>query len=410
MNEIKVSIIVPIYNVEKYLKKCMDTIIHQTLKDIEIICVNDGSTDKSRKIIEKYAKKDPRIIILDKENGGLSSARNAGMKIARGEYLGFVDSDDWVDKTMFEKLYNNAKQFDSQMSICAVHKYDDRTKKLLYDDPYFTLGYFDESFDNRTFNHHQTLDFMFDVCVMAWNKIYKREFIEEHQIFYPDGLIFEDGPFFFAGYLKMDRVSLVRDFLYYYRINRANSIVQKGDKNFVNIFDVTEMIWKEMRTQPYFESIKYDFVEKKFHDISYRFQIMKKDYQEDFYNRLKGFEPLFGEGLYDWERIREQNKWTHEHMNIIANQTYEDYLFYLSGGAYRHRAPLKDKIKFKIMEILYYTPDHYTFKYKKHIKTIKKEPRQLVDVWYQDDFLYIRLPKIKLKFRFNYSELEKKYK
>ena len=107
MNNIKVSVIVPVYNCEKYLKKCLDSLVNQTLKDIEIICVNDGSTDNSGRILEEYT--DSRIKIITKENGGLSSARNAGIAVAKGEYLGFVDSDDWVDLDFYEKLYNTAK-------------------------------------------------------------------------------------------------------------------------------------------------------------------------------------------------------------------------------------------------------------------------------------------------------------
>jgi glycosyltransferase involved in cell wall biosynthesis len=136
MNEIKVSVIIPVYNVEKYIKKSLESVMNQTLKEIEIICVNDGTKDNSRKIIEEYAQKDERIKIIDKENGGLSSARNAGMEIARGEYLGFVDSDDWIEETMYEKLYEKAKADESQMVICAVHKYDDKSKKIVDDDRY----------------------------------------------------------------------------------------------------------------------------------------------------------------------------------------------------------------------------------------------------------------------------------
>ena len=122
---VKISVIVPVYNVENYLKKCIDSIINQTFQDIEIICVNDGSTDNSRKILEEYKNKDSRIKIIDKENGGLSSARNAGIKTAEGEFLSFIDSDDWIDKTMLEKLYKNITGLNSDISICAVHRFDE---------------------------------------------------------------------------------------------------------------------------------------------------------------------------------------------------------------------------------------------------------------------------------------------
>ena len=108
--KIKVSIIVPVYNVEKYLKRCLDSITNQTLKELEIICINDGSTDNSLKILKQYAHKDKRISIINKQNEGLSVARNTGMEAASGEYIGFVDSDDWIDLDFYKKLYTTAKK------------------------------------------------------------------------------------------------------------------------------------------------------------------------------------------------------------------------------------------------------------------------------------------------------------
>ena len=114
----KVSVIIPVYNVEDYLEKCLDSVINQTLKDIEIIVVNDGSPDNSQKIIDKYRKKDKRIISVMKENGGQASARNLGIKKSHGEFLCFVDSDDWIELDMLEVLYNNAKENHSDIVTC----------------------------------------------------------------------------------------------------------------------------------------------------------------------------------------------------------------------------------------------------------------------------------------------------
>ena len=106
----KVSVIVPVYNVEKYIEKCLESLVNQTLKDIEIIIVNDGSKDKSEKIINKFLSKYKNIVYVEKQNGGLSDARNYGMKYAKGEYIAFLDSDDYVDTTIYEKMYNKAKE------------------------------------------------------------------------------------------------------------------------------------------------------------------------------------------------------------------------------------------------------------------------------------------------------------
>lgn len=117
---VKVSIIVPVYNVEKFLEKCLDSLVNQTLHDIEIICINDGSTDKSLEILKSFANKDKRITVIDKQNEGPSVARNVGLEKAQGEYIGFVDSDDWVDLDFYEKLYNSAINNGADISTASI--------------------------------------------------------------------------------------------------------------------------------------------------------------------------------------------------------------------------------------------------------------------------------------------------
>ena len=114
----KVSVIIPVYNVEKYLSECLDSVVNQTLKDIEIICVNDGSPDGSAAILEEYAQKDNRIKVITQENRGLSEARNSGLKIASGEYIAFLDSDDYIDLKFFEQLYKRGIESNSDVVVC----------------------------------------------------------------------------------------------------------------------------------------------------------------------------------------------------------------------------------------------------------------------------------------------------
>ena len=127
---IKVSIIIPVYNVERYLPKCLDSVINQTLRDIEIICIDDCSTDGSYEILQEYASKDDRIIVLKQEtNQGQGVARNRGIDIAKGEYIGFVDPDDWIELDMYEKMYNQAKNLNSEIVICNINRYNEESKK-----------------------------------------------------------------------------------------------------------------------------------------------------------------------------------------------------------------------------------------------------------------------------------------
>ena len=131
MNNIQVSVIIPVYNVEQYLRQCLDSVINQTYKDTEIIIVNDCSPDNSLQIIKEYQQKDDRIVLLDlKQNVGLGFARNAGMKVARGKYITFIDSDDWVTKDYVEVLYNTIEKYQYDVISPDFYEYDDITQKV----------------------------------------------------------------------------------------------------------------------------------------------------------------------------------------------------------------------------------------------------------------------------------------
>lgn len=393
----KVSVIIPVYNVEKYLRECLDSVINQTLKDIEIICVNDGSTDNSRDILEDYSQRDYRVRIIDKKNGGLSSARNAGMKAARGEFLSFIDSDDWIDSMMLEKLYKSIQDNDSDISICAVHLFDETTKCIDDSSKYYTLEVFDESFDNRAFSYKDTKPFIMDVCIMAWNKLYRRSLIEQYGAEFPEGLIFEDGPFFFSIFFKTERISIVRDFLYYYRINRKNSIIQKAGKKFLDIIDVAELMYEKIKDLEDFEDIRYTFFAKKIEDFIYRFEHLKPKYKRKFAEKLKKESSLVYESM-----ILEP---------LIHGKLMYNYFMFknLITGSLMFYEIKKFKIKsmYKVIEILYKEQGVYFLKYKKHIIRLKKHP-DIFDIYYDNDKIIIKIfKKLKFRFPFKYSKLER---
>ncbi len=395
--EIKVSVIVPVYNVKKYLAKCLDSIIAQTLKDIEIICVNDGSSDGSDKVLEEYKKKDSRIQVINRKNGGLSAARNTGMPYAKGKYIGFVDSDDYIEPTMYELMYYNAEHFQSQMVICAAHKIDDTTGIVFDDDPYYTLGYFPKELDNRAFTHVDTKDFFQDLCVMAWNKLYLRSFLEEKNAKFPDGYIFEDGPFFTDIYFDMDRVTIVRDFLYCYRVNRANSIVCKGDKDFTDIFYVVNKMLNNLRKTPYFDEVKAYFLRKKFKDMRYRYQVIQGRYKKMYYDQWREFWLNIDKETLEDDKFKEKYPYTYRNIKLVRDNDYFHY----------RKEFVIERCKHKIMEILHMNPKVYTFKIGKFHFCVKKRPK-IFDWWYDKDRMFIAIYwlKIKFDFPFMYTELE----
>jgi glycosyltransferase involved in cell wall biosynthesis len=213
-----ISIIVPIYNVQEYLYRCVDSIINQTYKNLEIILVDDGSPDNCPQICDDYAKKDNRIKVVHKENGGLSDARNAGMKVATGEYISFIDSDDYVSLDFIQTLYNTMILENSDIVECNVvkfyennylDKYEDDLKILNYD----TVKGLSALISENPFHQH------------VWNKLYKADLVLD--IFYPVGKLNEDEFWTYQVFGRAKKVSKLNKTMYYY-FQRANSIMGKS--------------------------------------------------------------------------------------------------------------------------------------------------------------------------------------
>lgn len=212
-----ISIIVPVYNVERYLERCINSILNQTFKNFELILVDDGSTDKSGEICDSFAGYDKRIRVIHKKNGGLSSARNVGLDVSIGKYIGFVDSDDWIDEFMYEKLYRNMIKTKSDIVICNFSRVYEENLNMVKSNIYNNKV--------RVFNNIETLEQLYNdkyIFVVAWNKLYKKELFDE--IKYKEGVICEDE--FIAPYLlyKCKRTAYIPDSLYYY-YQREGSII-----------------------------------------------------------------------------------------------------------------------------------------------------------------------------------------
>ena len=210
---IKVSVIIPVYNVEKYLEECLQSVCNQTLKDIEIICINDGSKDKSGQILKDFAQKDKRIVLIEQKNQGVSIARNNGLKAATGKYISFIDSDDMVEPDFFEKLYLSAEKYNVDIAIAGYKKINKR--KLIKTH----LRYWkNEKITQRTKMLETLLRTAF-----VWNKLYKKELIIKNQIYFPEHKTYEDG--FWSPQIAAcaKSVCTVRGTYYLYRYN-FNSI------------------------------------------------------------------------------------------------------------------------------------------------------------------------------------------
>lgn len=235
----KVSVIVPFYNVEGYIEKCLETLVNQTLQDIEIILVNDGSKDRSVNIVKKFQRNYPeKIVYLEKENGGLSDARNYAIPYAKGEYIAFLDSDDYVEKDMYQKMYNLAVKEDSDMVECDFcWEYPDKTRK--------DIGEI----------YYGTKEMIEKIRVVAWNKLIKKEILEDTKIQFPKGYRYEDVEFTYKLIPYIKKVSFLKEVCIHY-IQRKGSISNSQNERTREIFDVLEHVLQYYKKIGIYEKYK----------------------------------------------------------------------------------------------------------------------------------------------------------
>lgn len=219
----KISIVIPIYNVEKYIHRCIESILQQSLIELEIILINDGSTDKCGEICDEYAKIDKRIKVIHKKNEGVSSARNAGIDNARGEYIGFIDADDYIDKNMYKELYNSIKKYNSDIAISsfsfvkndAEDPQDVSNKRLIYDKNEAIKNYFNMTYP---FNYS-----------FLWNKLFKKELFDGVRL-NTNILVQEDTEIMLKIYNKSTRVVYIGQSLYFYQLGHGSVTSNKISK------------------------------------------------------------------------------------------------------------------------------------------------------------------------------------
>lgn len=253
-NMCKISIITPVYNVEKYLKKCIDSILNQTLNDFELFIVDDGSVDNCGRIADEYAKRDSRVTVIHKKNGGAPSARNEGIKRAKGKYMYFPDSDDWIEEDYLEKLYNIAEKYDSDMVISGfTMEYFENNKEQSYkvSVPQKIYGNKKEVRDNI----HSYFNNM--MMAVPWNKLYKSSYIKNKQLLFPN-LKWDDLHFNMEVIKDISNIAISESSGYHFFRSRAGSET-------TTVFD--GMLYKKRREQ--FEHIMevYNYWEKKEENI-----------------------------------------------------------------------------------------------------------------------------------------------
>ena len=225
--QVKVSVIVPVHNTEQYLGKCLDSLVNQTLEEIQIICVNDGSTDRSGEILKEYAQKDERIYVIEQENQGQAAARNAALEIAEGEYCTFVDSDDWMDVNAFENLYIKAVHDQLDVLYFAGTTEFDTKSVAEHHEKYFDRAYQRDKIDRNIVDGRQMLKQQIEAG-QYWRVAYlcliRSVFLNGAGIRFRDGIRYEDNLFAYMLCLRAQRTASIPDH-YYHRLLRENSTI-----------------------------------------------------------------------------------------------------------------------------------------------------------------------------------------
>lgn len=227
---VKISVIIPVYNAEKYLAETLDSILNQTFKNFEVIAINDGSTDNSLNILNKYGNKDNRIRIINKKNTGVSDTRNIGIQNAVGEYVCFIDSDDTVNDFYLEKMYKTAQKYDSDMVVCSYKLIDSKSRKKNIS---VNSQYYREDYNICTSNQFKLL-LEVGLGIQVWNKLIKKLIISSGDILFEKGITFDEDMFFcWKVGLNCKKIYFCCEPLYYYRLTAGSAIM----KYHANLYD-----------------------------------------------------------------------------------------------------------------------------------------------------------------------------
>ncbi len=263
----KISILVPCYNVEKFLRQCMDSIVNQSFKDLEIICINDGSTDGTLEILQEYASRDERIVIIDKKNSGYGASMNMGLNAASGEYLGIVESDDYIEPDMFEKLYATAKEHDLDYVRCHFRYVGEvltKSGKCIY------IGLA----ENRVFSPAE-MKKVFLIPPSIWAAMYRTDMLRRNDVKFLEtpGASFQDTSFAFKTLASSKRAMIISDILHNYRINGDSSVSSPGKVFFV--CDEDSEIRRWVNEKGLYEEYKEILARRAFGSYRWNYQRLK---------------------------------------------------------------------------------------------------------------------------------------
>lgn len=319
----KISIILPVYNGEKYIENAIESVLAQTLTDFELIVINDGSTDSTLSVINRF--KDKRIKIITQENQGPGASRNNALKIAKGDYIMFLDADDWFKTDAFETAYAEITKYDADLTFFQMINYDDTTQKT-YPNDWFELKQFDESFEKRTFHPSETPGSIFDLSVGVCQKIYSHEFLKRINAKFPEGIFFEDMPFFYYVYLKAERISIIKEHLYFRR-KHDESITHVVDAKFLDTVAAGQKLIDIFIENEWYDMYLYDLLAYKINGPRFALRDIDEKYKVELYELIKNdylsikHSQYYNDYLDNLGPVKKKF-----FLDIIESKNYEDFL------------------------------------------------------------------------------------
>ena len=300
----KVSVIIPVYNVEKYLSECLDSVINQTLKDIEIICINDGSTDASGAILDEYAKKDKRIKVFSQKNKGLSVTRNSGLQKSTGDLVYFLDSDDYISPYTLEYLINALIKDNSDIALGHVKCFGDVSADILESKQH---GF--DYYEKKTGVYKIGLDVRKEMSIISCNKLYRKSIIDQFEIRFPEGLINEDEYWLWAYLIHCNTYSFVDENLYFY-LQRPSSIMGQRSKSLkmLDILDIDCLIYDVVKKYKDITVYKKILAELFISRILYLYPSLPSKYYEKYLYKIKNYYKYYNNSL----KIKRIHQWLSE--------------------------------------------------------------------------------------------------
>jgi len=278
---VKISVILPAFNSQNYIEKAIGSVLAQKFVDFELIIVNDGSTDSTLDIISSFS--DNRITIIDQPNQGPGAARNNALKIANGDYVMYLDSDDWFCPDALDIAYAEITKFDADLTFFQMINYNG---EKYYGNDWFDMKTFDESFENRAFKPSETPGSIFDLSVGVCQKIYNRNFLEKINAKFPEGIFFEDMPFFYYVYLKAERISIIKMPLYVRR-KHEKSITNVVDEKFFDTVPAGQELMRIFIENGWYDAYKFDLLAYKINGPRFALRDMPLKYKSHMFDLIK---------------------------------------------------------------------------------------------------------------------------